>query len=142
MASKAPARRSGSVLPTFEVKPTAAGNADTDVVAVFQDKGQKSIAPKGKYGATVEKLRKSASFSGKAGQVQFLRLAGRGADNGLLFGLGQVTELTEEKLRSAGGAVWQRLVAEKSRAASVHLDTFFSVPGMKAELTHTAVARA
>src|SRR4051812_6275870 len=117
MASKAPARRTGSVLPAFEVKP-AAGNADTDVVAVFQDKGLKSIAPKGKYGGTVEKLRKSASFSGKAGQLQFLRLAGRGADNGLLFGLGQIAELTEEKLRSAGGAVWQRLVGEKTRSVA------------------------
>src|SRR6185295_8692099 len=113
MATKASAHRTGSVLPTFEVKPSAAGNADTDVVAVFQDKGQKSIAPKGKYGATVEKLRKSASFSGKTGQILFMRLAGRGADNGLLVGLGQAGELTEEKLRSAGGSVWQRLTAEK-----------------------------
>jgi leucyl aminopeptidase len=139
--SKAPARRTGSLLPKFEVRPKAA-SADTDVVAVFQDKGQKSIAPKGRYAPVVEKLRKSESFTGRPGQVQFLRLAGKGADNGLLFGLGQAGEVTEEKLRSAGGSVWARLVGEKSRTVSVHLDSFFGVPGLKAELEHLKMARA
>jgi leucyl aminopeptidase len=140
--SKVNSHRTGSLLPTFEVRSAQAGTVDTDVVAVFQDKGQKSISPKGEYASSVEKLRKSESFSGKAGQVLFLRLAGREAENGLLFGLGQPGELTEERLRAAGGAVWSRLVGEKARSVSIHLDSFFSAPGLKAELSHPRIARA
>src|SRR3954470_21652032 len=79
MASSQPAaHRTGSVVPKFEVRPTQASTADTDVVAIFQDKAQKSVVPKGKYAKSVEKLRKSETFSGRAGQIQFLRLAGKG----------------------------------------------------------------
>ncbi|HUP58228.1 MAG TPA: leucyl aminopeptidase [Bdellovibrionota bacterium] len=141
MASRPASRRTGSLLPSFDVKPTTPGKVDTDIVGVFQDKGSKSISPKGRYAPIVEKLRKSESFAGRPGQTQYLRLIGKGADNGLLVGLGQAGDLTEEKLRAAGGSVWSKLVAERSRSAVVHVDSFFA-SGLKTELTHLRVIRA
>src|SRR4051812_12261407 len=119
-ASASSSPRSGSVLPKFEVRTAQASGSDADVVGVFQDKGQKSMAPKGKYAKSVERLRKTDSFAGRSDQTLFLRLSGKGAENGLLVGLGQASELTAEKLRAAGGAVWARLCAEKSRSVAVH----------------------
>src|SRR3712207_6508482 len=80
-----------------------AKGVDTEVVAVFQDSGKKAIPPKRPYSEAVDRLRRDEVFNARTGSVQFLRFAGKGAENALLVGLGPVADLTEEKARQAGG---------------------------------------
>src|SRR4051812_26332180 len=102
-----------SHLPEFAVR-AAAEATDTDIVAVFQDSGKKPTVPKGNYAPWVERLRKSEAFAARLGQTQFVRFGGKGAAENCLFtGVGVPAELTEEKLRQAGGHAWMKLLAEK-----------------------------
>jgi leucyl aminopeptidase len=128
-------------LPTLEAKPATPSAVDCDVAAVFQDSGKKPIAPAGAYSAAALKLRKSEVFAARSGSVQFVRFGGVGHSESVLFaGLGLPSDLTEEKARQAGGAVWQKLCAEKVGTAAIHLDTFFEVRGIQAP--HLRIARA
>ena len=127
-------------LPVLEARSAAAG-ADTDVVAVFQE-GKVAVAPRGTYAPLVDRLRKSDAFSGALGSVQYARFAGKGGESCLLAGMGAAAELTEEKARVAGGNAWQRLKAEKSKAAVVQLDSLVEVKGLKADLSHLGIVRA
>ncbi|MBY0469991.1 leucyl aminopeptidase [bacterium] len=114
-----------SKIPALEAKTAAPASHDTDVIGIYQDSKNK-----GPYAADVEKLLKLGVFKSKAGQVQFLRFAGKsGADNVAIAGLGAKADLTEEKLRSLGGSLWARLSAEKSKNICVHLDTFLEKKG-------------
>ncbi|MGZ3687769.1 MAG: M17 family peptidase N-terminal domain-containing protein, partial [Bdellovibrionota bacterium] len=114
-----------SQLPNFEARNTNPSDFDTDIIAVYQDSAKKALAPKGAYAAQVERLRKADAFSARQGAVHFVRFGATGAGDNVLFaGCGEVGDVTEEKLRIAGGAVWARLVAEKSRSAVVQVGSF------------------
>lgn len=133
-------------LPLFEVRASGTGNIDTELVGVFQEKGQgkqkKPSVPKGTYGPLVEKLRKGETFSAGAGATEFLRFGGKGAiENVLLVGMGTPAELTAEKLRVAGGQVWARLNAQKSRIISVDTESFLEAKELKIESGHAARAK-
>lgn len=111
-------------LPALEAR-SSSGAVDTDLIAVFQDVGKKVIPPTGSYAAQVEKFRKAEAFNGGLKAVQFLRFGGRGASENLcLVGLGGAPEITEEKIRQAGGAAWAKLMSEKVKSVAVHLDSF------------------
>jgi leucyl aminopeptidase len=111
-------------LPILEVKTSLGRGADADIIAVYQDGSKKAVPPKGPYLATVAKLRKQDAFNARLGSVQFLRFGGKGGvGNSLLVGMGTAGDLTEEKIRSAGGHAWQKLVVEKSKAAVVRADS-------------------
>ena len=131
-------------LTALEARTSVAGRVDAELVGVFQTGNPgKAVPPKGVYAKPVERLRKSAAFSAKAGSAQFVRFGGRGAAESALFmGLGPAGELTEEKLRVAGGNAWMKLVAEKAQKVSVRLDTFFTEKGMSEGLTPSKAARA
>ncbi len=113
-------------IPLLEVRTTVVGNGDTDLVAVFQDGGKKAIPPKGNYSHLVEKLRKEDIFNAKLSSSQMIRFAqsGGSGQHALFLGLGQVADLTEEKLRSAGGTTWSKLTSEKVKEVTVHVDSF------------------
>ncbi|MCM2323715.1 MAG: leucyl aminopeptidase [Oligoflexia bacterium] len=129
-------------LTALEARTSAAGAVDTDVIAVFQDSGKKPVPPRGAYSAHVERLRHGEAFAAKAGSLQFIRFGGKGSVESCLFvGFGLAGELTEEKVRSAGGHVWSKLLAEKSKSATVHLDTLFGAKGLKSDLSHARLAR-
>ena len=120
-------------LPVLEAR-SSAGSVDTDLIAVFQDVGKKVIPPAGVYSASIEKFRKSDAFTGAVKSVQFLRFGGRGSSENLCaVGLGARPDLTEERIRSAGGATWSKLMAEKAKTVAIHLDTFgaISIGGAK-----------
>lgn len=128
---------------TLEARTSITGAVDTDLIAVFQDGGKKAIPPHGPYAGMVEKLRKGDAFSARAGSVQFARFTGKNrAENSLLVGMGAAAELTEEKVRQAGGSAWSKLVAEKVKNVVVHVDTLFAAKGLKRELAHVGLARA
>jgi leucyl aminopeptidase len=128
---------------TLEAKTSLAGKIETDLVFVYQDQGKKALAPKGNYAAVVEQFRKGTAFAAKHGSLQFLRFGGKSpAENCLLAGLGAASELTEEKLRVAGGLIWSKLVAEKCDTIAVHVDTLAGAKGLKAEMTAQRMARA
>jgi leucyl aminopeptidase len=130
-------------IPTLEARTSPAGAVDADVVCVFQDSGKKAVPPKGAYAALVERMRKGDSFGAKVGATQFVRFGGKGiAENSLLVGLGAAADLTEEKIRSAGGSAWQRLKSERVRTATVQLDSIFEARGLKSELSPVRIARA
>jgi len=130
-------------LPQLETRITITGAFDTDITAVFQDSGKKAIPPQGHYGAWVEKLRKIEAFDARHGSIQFFRFAAQGlAENVLFIGLGSLAEATEEKFRSAGGHLWGRLVAEKSKATVVHVESFFDVKNPKPESVRAKLIRA
>jgi leucyl aminopeptidase len=131
-------------LPILEAKSSLSGNAQTtDVVAVYQDSAKKPVPPKGPYGPAVAKLRKSDTFAGRQGSVEFVRFGGKGGAADVLFvGLGTAEELTEEKVRSAGGHAWQKILAAKSKAVIVRADSLFGAKGLDRDLTETRLARA
>jgi leucyl aminopeptidase len=129
--------------PVLEAKNAASGQVDTDIVAVFQDAGKKGIPPKGKYAQVVERLRKGESFAARHGSVQFVRFGGKGpAENVVFAGMGSAADLTEERVRVAGGHVWSRLMAEKCRNAVVHVDSIIEARGIRADLSPNQLARA
>ncbi len=135
-------------LPLLEVRTTGAVKGDTDLVAVFQDTGKKAVPPQGSFGHWVEKLRKQDTFQAKAGSVQMVRFAQSDAPGALLLvGLGPFSDLTEEKLRVAGGHTWTHLASEKIRELTVHVETFFEGKqtgprGTGAALDHSRMIRA
>src|SRR5947209_8618425 len=119
-----------SKLPLLEARTSITGKFDSDLVAVFQDTGKKTIPPKGNYGSLVDRLRKAEAFVGKQGSAQFVRFGGKDpAENVLFVGLGQTGDLTEEKFRAAGGVAWARLKSEKIKTILVHVDSFFDAKG-------------
>lgn len=132
-----------SKVTVLEAKTTLSGKVETDLVCAFQDAGKKAIAPKGPYSDLVEQLRKGTAFLAKPGSLQFIRFAGQDpAQNCLLIGMGQATELTEEKARVAGGNAWSKLLAEKCESAALHIDSLCSAKGLKTELTPVRLVRA
>ncbi len=127
----------------LEARVSASGQVDTDVLAVFQDAGKKGIPPRGAYAPLVERFRKGEAFTARHGSTQHVRFGGRNpAENVLFCGLGPATELTEERARMAGGHVWTRLTAEKSRSAAIHVDSLADARGLRAEITAARLARA
>src|SRR5687768_9476280 len=106
-----------SRLPKLEV--SSAGKIpstiDTEVVAVFQDASKKVLAPKGAGATIVGRLKKNDAFSARAGAVEVLRFGGTKDIDVVLAGLGVAAELTEEKVRVAGGNTWARLKAQKAK---------------------------
>ncbi len=130
--------------PVLEARmvPAASASGDTDVVPVFQDKGKKAIPPAGEFAPLVERLRKGEAFTGAPGALQFIRFASKQAENCLLVGVGAPEELTEEKLRLAGGNAWAKLMAEKSKTALIHADRLLKVKGLKSELEPARLLRA
>lgn len=107
---------------------------DTDVVFVFQDAGKKAMSPQGAYQETVENLRKSGSFTAGLRSLQFVRFGGEeGADNALFVGLGHAADMTEEKARQCGGAILQKLSAEKARSVALRTENLYGTKGLKAE---------
>ncbi|MCM2277722.1 MAG: leucyl aminopeptidase [Oligoflexia bacterium] len=130
-------------LTTLEARTTSAGAVDVDVIAVFQDSGKKPIPPRSVYSGAVERLRRGDAFVARHGSTQFVRFGGKGsAESCLLVGFGAAAELTEEKVRSAGGNAWSRLVAEKCKTATIHIDTLFAAKGLPREPGHARLARA
>ena len=133
-----------SKLPLLEARLSSAAGIDTNIYAVFQDSAKKAIPPKGAYGQAVEKLRKAGAFDAKHGAIQFLRFFDLGtskvADNVLLIGMGSSADLTEEKVRVAGGIVWAKLVAEKCKVVAVEVDSFVTA-GTK-EVNRARLVRA
>ncbi len=128
-ARRPSAQSTGSILPIIELadasgpKKAKRVSADTDLVFVIQDAGKKAAPPKGPYSALVEKFRKGLVFQARLGSMQLVRFAGKKeAENVLLLGLGQTTELTEEKIRSAGGLVWAKSQAEKIPSLRIQAD--------------------
>lgn len=116
--------------PVLEARSAPSGSVDTDVVAVFQDAGKKGIPPRGVYAPLVERLSKGESFAARHGSVQFVRFGGVSpAENVLFVGMGNPSELTEERVRVAAGHVWSRLLAEKSKNAVIHVDSILESPG-------------
>ena len=132
-----------SQIPSLEVVTSVSNTLDTDIVAVFQDAGKKAIPPNGKYRESVEKLRKLGSFSGNHGSIQFIRFAGKEpAENVLFVGMGNAADLTEEKVRAAGGSVSTRLKAEKCIRASLDSETLLGGKGLKEDLNSVRLIRA
>lgn len=129
-------------LPLLEARTSVSGSVDTEIVAVFQDSGNKALPPKGPKGPLVERLKKSEAFSAKSGSMQMVRFADKTpAENTLFLGLGPVAEVTEERLRVAGGNVWAKLTAEKVKTVVVDVDSFFAVKG-KTDASHAKWIRA
>ncbi|MGE0614158.1 MAG: leucyl aminopeptidase [Bacteriovoracia bacterium] len=119
-------------LPSLDIR-TSAGASEAEVVLVFQDAGKKAVAPKGSYEEAVSRLRRSGPFAASVRQSLFIRMGGRKPAESVLFaGLGQASEVTEEKFRQAGAAVWARLNAEKCKSAFVRADAFTKGPYFKA----------
>ncbi len=132
-----------SNLPLLEARTSFSENVDSDVIAVFQDSAKKAITPKGPYGGLVDRLRKVEAFAAKHGTVQFIRFGGKApADNVLLLGLGQGTELSEEKIRAAGGHAWAKLSVEKVKSLVIHVDSLSEVKGAHSSLTPLRCIRA
>ena len=122
-----------SKMPVCSVQPSAKG-ADTEIVFVFQDSNKKAIIPKGVYKESIERLRKSGSFSAGYKSLLFLRFSGKkGVDNVLLVGTGPSSELTEEKMRVLGGLTYSKLLAEKSDVVTLSAHALDEAQGLKSE---------
>jgi leucyl aminopeptidase len=112
-------------LPILEARASLAKNVEVDVVGVSQDAAKKLVAVKGPYAPLLDKFRKGDSFAGASGSAQLVWFGGeKGAQSALFVGLGPQAQLTEEKLRIAGGAAWAKLSADKVKAAVVQADSF------------------
>jgi leucyl aminopeptidase len=56
--------------------------------------------------------------------------------------MGPAADLTEEKVRQAGGQAWTKLLAEKCKGAAIHVDTLTGIKGLKGELSPARLVRA
>ncbi|MFZ9594836.1 MAG: leucyl aminopeptidase [Bdellovibrionia bacterium] len=129
-------------LPDLRVHLSVPKTVDTAVYPVFQDATKKAIVPRGEYRSWVERLQKSKIFDGKYGSFQVLRfLEDSVAEHVVFLGLGAASELTEEKLRVMGGKLWAKLVAEKAKAVSIHLDPLLAGVGKK-DVRHSRWVRS
>ncbi len=111
---------------------------DTDLVLVFQDAHKKPLMAShtGLYAESLEKLSKSDSFTAACGATQFVRFGGQSpVENVLFLGVGPAGELTEEKLRSAGGQAYQKLKSEKCKCVAVQLNSVVGVKGAKTNVS-------
>lgn len=132
-----------SKLPLFDAVASVSVKVDCDLVPVFQDSAQKAVSPKGTYTDLVDRLRKSGPFAARANSIQFIRFAGKGSsENVLFFGLGSASEVSAEKLRVAGANVWTRMLNEKIQTAVVHVDLFLEAKGRNSELSPVKTVRA
>ncbi|OFZ56199.1 MAG: hypothetical protein A2428_06665, partial [Bdellovibrionales bacterium RIFOXYC1_FULL_54_43] len=133
-------------LPLLEIRPSFSGPIAADVLAVYQEKAgaaKKALPLKGHYASLIDRFRQDEVFTANHGSVQYLRFAGKAPAQDVLFvGMGQPADLTEEKARAAGGHVWSKLKAEKSRIAVIHAESLFGVPGLKSNLSHSALVGA
>ncbi len=133
-------------LPVLEARTSLSKNVEVDVVGVFQESGgagKKALSLKGAYAPLVDRYRKGETFSGGSGSLQFVPFGGKkGAQHVLFVGIGQVTEVNLEKLRVAGGHVWNRLVAEKTKAAAIQLDALLEAKGLPKDIEGLQLARA
>ncbi|MGK5089230.1 leucyl aminopeptidase [Bdellovibrionota bacterium FG-2] len=119
------------------------GKLSCEAVFVFQDSAKKGVPPKGHYQALGERLRKEEVFSAALGSVEFVRFGGSDAvSNAVFVGLGQPSELTLEKLRSAGGSLWAKLKSAKMESVSICLDMLLDAKGVSSELSPTHLSRA
>ncbi len=113
-------------LPLLEVRAAVSGKGDADLVVIYQDSAKKAVPPRKSFSQLVERLRKEDVFQARSGSVQFIRFAPVDSHGSVLaVGLGLVSDLTEDKLRVAGGNAWSKLVSEKCKEITVHVDTFF-----------------
>ena len=119
------------IFPSFEVQEKArAAGVSTDVVWVWQDASKKVQVPaKSPYAKTLEKIRAAEGFSARLGATQVVRFGGQDPAESVVFvGLGVASDLTEDKIRQAGAALWSRLGSEKFASAAIHLEEFAKQP--------------
>ncbi|MBC7691882.1 MAG: leucyl aminopeptidase [Methylotenera sp.] len=132
-------------LPSLETRTAAAGLSsppDTDLLVIYQDAGKKIIAPQGHYAPLVERFKKGEAFSARSGSIQYVRFGAVGkAENVMLVGFGQASELTEEKARLAGAHAWAKLSFEKARSVSIDVDSMLEARGLKAENAPAGLVR-
>lgn len=104
-----------------------------DVVFVFQATGSKPAAlASSPYASTLERLKAAEGFSARVGSTQMVRFGGIGQAENLVFvGLGQPSDLTEDKVRQAGAALWARLGSEKLSSAAVHVSGLSQAGGVE-----------
>lgn len=121
------------IFPALECKATG-GAVAADVVFVSQDASKKPALPaKHAYAATLDKLKATEAFSARVGATQLVRFGGEGqADNIVFVGLGQPSDLTEDKIRQAGAALWARLGAERLASAALHVGDFGQISKVRA----------
>ncbi len=120
------------IQPSLEVCESAHGRRDSDLIPVFQDSSKKPVPPKGEYADLIQKLKKSQAFNASKGSTLFLRFGGKGgAENCFLIGLGGKSELSEEKIRSLGGSIWQKCIQEKIESICVHADLLKDVRSLR-----------
>lgn len=135
-------------LPTLEAR-AGAVTVDTDLVPVFQGaagaSGKKAVkkgakAEGGAYDDVIARIGEGDVFTGRHGSLQFVRFGGlNGAQNALFVGMGKIADLTEQKLRLAGGMAWGKLTAEKVRSVAIDLDSL--TRGLKSDLPAKRAAR-
>lgn len=110
-------------LPALALAAAKGTAPETDLVFILQDAGKKAAPPKGAYGTLVEKFRKGTAFVARSGSLQFVRFSGKSdAENVLFVGVGAAAEITEEKLRVAGGNAWAKISAEKTASVLIHAE--------------------
>lgn len=130
-------------LPSLETRLSISSGVDTEIIGVFQETGKKTATPKEHYTAIVDQLRKRGVFKAKTNSLQFIRFAENSSSENLLFiGLGVSQELTLERLRSIGGNVWSKLVAEKSKSAIVYCESFLDPKSSQFEKSISKWVRA
>ncbi|MFN7684201.1 MAG: leucyl aminopeptidase [Oligoflexia bacterium] len=125
--------------PQMEAR-SASGKVDADVVFVAQDVSKKPVisghgSAKSPYASTLEKLKAADGFTARSGSTQIVRFGGQGqADTVVFVGLGQPSELTDDKVRQAGAALWARLGSEKLVSVALHVSDLKQVSHLRALL--------
>lgn len=110
-------------LPILEAQLPSTREADTAIVAVFQDSKGKPLPPLSQYRECMDRLKKAGAFDGKRGALHFIRFADTERVENLLFmGMGPAEELSPEKTRVLGGLVWAKLKAEKVKVATIAIE--------------------
>lgn len=113
----------------FKVTSTTPSSSDTEIVVVFQDEGKKVSPPKGRYKELVERLRKSSSFKGATGSVEFLRFNGVGVENVMFVGAGKLEDAKPETFRRAGAAAWAMIRDGRAGEATLISESILSAKG-------------
>jgi len=110
-------------LPVLDVRTSANTPGEIDILLIAQDSGGKPLAVNGPYAKILGQFRKGDAFKAASGSIQFVRFGGKGSrDHAAFVGIGSPKDLTEEKVRTAAGHLWQKLKSEKVRTAVIHMD--------------------
>ncbi len=96
-----------------------------DWIAVFKKEEGRPFSDSVSHVQLLERLSATDSATGKAGSVQLVRFGGVGPSEHVLFsGFGEPGDLTEERVRSWGGAMVSRLSSERISSLRIDLDAF------------------